>query len=206
MIKTIIFDVGRVILYDPDNELLFADMAKRCQLTPQRVEEIVIPLIPKYQTGELNDEQFWQTFQQQSGISLPSDYPLLWTDVFLEKSIIDYDILKLAKTLQTEGYTTAILSNTIPPHAKVNKARGLFSGFNPVILSCEVGYRKPDHRIYLLAAQMAHSDPSECVFIDDIKKYVTAAQEVGMHAHHYTNQKLLEEFLRQKCGLYVSVE
>ncbi|OGY48318.1 MAG: hypothetical protein A3D39_00600 [Candidatus Buchananbacteria bacterium RIFCSPHIGHO2_02_FULL_39_17] len=196
MIKTVIFDVGRVILYDPDNELIFADMAHHCQLTTQRIEEIITPLIPKYQTGELNDEQFWETFQHQSGISLPLNYHNLWSDVFSQRSVIDYSILSLAQTLRQQGLRTAILSNTIPPHAKVNRERNLFKGFDPIILSCEVGYRKPEPSIYLIAAQQSKSAPAECLFIDDIEKYVTAAKEIGMYAHHYKNKELLEQYLR----------
>jgi putative hydrolase of the HAD superfamily len=40
--------------------------------------------------------------------------------------------------------------------------------------------RKPEERIFLLAAQRLGLPPEECVFIDDIQANVDAAEALGM--------------------------
>jgi putative hydrolase of the HAD superfamily len=40
--------------------------------------------------------------------------------------------------------------------------------------------RKPEQRIFLLAAELLGLEPAECVFIDDIAENVAAAQAAGL--------------------------
>lgn len=62
--------------------------------------------------------------------------------------------------------------------------RGLF---DDIVLSYEVRLAKPDERIYRLSAERLGVLPEECVFVDDIERYCTAAQDAGMQAVHYTS-------------------
>jgi putative hydrolase of the HAD superfamily len=48
------------------------------------------------------------------------------------------------------------------------------------VISGEVGMRKPEERIFLLAAQRLGLPPEQCVFIDDIQANVDAAEALGM--------------------------
>jgi len=56
----------------------------------------------------------------------------------------------------------------------------LDSLFDTVIASGEVGFEKPDHRIFDLAAEQLGVLPEECLFIDDIQEYCDAAARIGM--------------------------
>ena len=49
-----------------------------------------------------------------------------------------------------------------------------------MILSGEVGVRKPDPEIYLLAAERIGLAPEKCVFVDDIPVNVEGARALGM--------------------------
>jgi putative hydrolase of the HAD superfamily len=52
--------------------------------------------------------------------------------------------------------------------------------FDAVVISAEVGVRKPDPAIYLLAAERIGVPPSECVFVDDLLHNADGARAVGM--------------------------
>ena len=53
--------------------------------------------------------------------------------------------------------------------------------FDTVVISAEVGMRKPEEGIFLYAAQTLGLTPQECVFIDDIEANVPyAAIACGM--------------------------
>jgi putative hydrolase of the HAD superfamily len=72
--------------------------------------------------------------------------------------------------------------------------------FDAVVISSEVGLRKPDERIYRHAAGALGLDPAECVFVDDIEHNVRAAEAVGMvGVHHVSTDETvtrLEELFR----------
>jgi epoxide hydrolase-like predicted phosphatase len=71
--------------------------------------------------------------------------------------------------------------------------------FDHVVISGEVGLRKPQPEIYLLAAERFSAEPSECVFVDDFKVNADGATAVGMRGIQHTTADetipQLEEFL-----------
>jgi putative hydrolase of the HAD superfamily len=60
------------------------------------------------------------------------------------------------------------------------KLHDLFDAF---ISSCEVGMRKPDPGIFLLALGIAQAKPEECIYFDDRIMLVEAARKVGIRAY-----------------------
>lgn len=66
--------------------------------------------------------------------------------------------------------------------------------FDAVVISGEVGMRKPEARIFHLAAEKLELEPEACVFVDDLAPNVRGAAAVGMvGVHHITPQQTIEE-------------
>lgn len=63
---------------------------------------------------------------------------------------------------------------------------GLHRFFDAFVSSCEVGMRKPDPGIFILALGIGQIKPSECLYFDDRKMLVEAAAKTGIVAHHHT--------------------
>jgi putative hydrolase of the HAD superfamily len=85
-----------------------------------------------------------------------------------------HDLIRAARQA---GLRTGLLSNSwgafYPTH--------LFPElFDAVVISAEVGMRKPESRIFQLAIEQIGLRPEECVFIDDIEENIVAAEAVGM--------------------------
>ncbi len=59
--------------------------------------------------------------------------------------------------------------------------------FDAVIISAEVGMRKPEERIFRHAAQLLGLAPHECAFVDDIEANVLAAEALGMTGVWHTD-------------------
>lgn len=59
--------------------------------------------------------------------------------------------------------------------------------FDDIVISGEVGMRKPDPAIYRHAAERLGVPPAACVFVDDLRPNVLAAVEVGMVGVHHTD-------------------
>ena len=82
------------------------------------------------------------------------------------------------QAIRAAGLSTALLSNS---WGMADYPRHLFPGmFDVVVISGEVGMRKPEERIFHHAADLLGLDPAECVFVDDIEVNTKAAEALGM--------------------------
>ena len=72
--------------------------------------------------------------------------------------------------------TNSWLRQTYPSDAELAEV------FDVVVMSREVGLRKPDRRIFALALEQLDVAPGDCLFIDDAPANVEAAKAAGLHA------------------------
>lgn len=88
---------------------------------------------------------------------------------------------ELARHLRAAGVRTALLSNTWGGAEGYERA-ALDREFDAVVLSHEVGLRKPDPAIYALAAERLGLPAAACVVVDDLITNVLGARSAGMRA------------------------
>lgn len=80
------------------------------------------------------------------------------------------------------------LSNTNVTHYDYfMKTFPISNRFHRILTSFELKSRKPDAEIYQRACESMNVRPEDCVFFDDLKQNVTAAQNIGMQAFHTVN-------------------
>lgn len=94
------------------------------------------------------------------------------------------DMNALVRRAKERGIRTALLSNSwgndYPEH--------LFDGmFDAVVISGDVGMRKPDPAIYEYTVEQVGLPAAECVFVDDLLPNVHAARALGMVGVHHTD-------------------
>ena len=66
---------------------------------------------------------------------------------------------------------------------------GLKSYFNHIIISEEVGYSKPNSKIFEVAIERANAKPAESLMVgDDLEIDINGARAAGMQAIHFTTQ------------------
>ena len=111
---------------------------------------------------------------------------------------LDAGMLEVIRTARRAGLRTALLSNswggTYPRH--------LFPDlFDAVVISAEVGMRKPEERIFRHALQLIGLEPAECVFIDDIEHNITMARSLGLTAIHHRSPSQTTEQLAELLDL-----
>ena len=104
--------------------------------------------------------------------------------------------------IRTAGLRTCLLSNSWGHDAY---PREVFGGlFHAVVISAEVGMRKPEERIFRHAVDLIGLAPGECVFIDDIEANVRAAEAMGMcavlHAQPEATVRRLGELFGMSLG------
>jgi putative hydrolase of the HAD superfamily len=107
-----------------------------------------------------------------------------------------YDTIR---ALRAAGFSTALLSNS---WGCDEYPRGDFPGlFDTVVLSGEVGMRKPEQEIFLHAAQTLGLEPAECVFVDDMEANVAAARACGMTGVLHTETATTAQALQDLFGV-----
>jgi putative hydrolase of the HAD superfamily len=85
----------------------------------------------------------------------------------------------LVRRLRAAGVRTGLLTNTWGG-AEGHDPASLGELFDALVLSHEVGLRKPDPEIYALAADRLGVPASACVVVDDLITNVIGAREAGM--------------------------
>jgi len=95
----------------------------------------------------------------------------------------DDRMLEAVRRLREAGVKVALVSNSWGPAGYPRDE--LDTMFDAVLVSGEVGVRKPDRDIFLLAAERLGVEPAACVFVDDIGPNVEGAKAVGMHGIHH---------------------
>ena len=89
----------------------------------------------------------------------------------------------LVRRARSHGIRTALLSNSWGNTYPRDTWDGMF---DDIVISGEVGMRKPEPEIFLLAARRLELRPAECVFIDDLELNVDGARAIGMTAILHT--------------------
>jgi putative hydrolase of the HAD superfamily len=83
------------------------------------------------------------------------------------------------RALRAAGLRTCLLSNSWGSDGYPREI--LPELFDAVVISAEVGMRKPEERIFRHATGLIGLAPGDCVFIDDMSANVQAAEALGMH-------------------------
>lgn len=119
-----------------------------------------------------------------------------------EQSKPDLEMLSLMHQIKKEYHLdTASLSNEGRELTEFRiKAFNLNSLFDFFIVSCFVGYQKPDPKIYQLALDISGRSRDEVIYIDDRDYLIEAAKKLGikgiLHTSLQSTKKELELILK----------
>ena len=198
MIKTIIFDLGGVLVRTEDHQPRTA-LAERLDMTYEELSNFVYGIDSANQAtrGEITAEDHKNNVLQKLG--LPEDTFSAFGDEFWGGDSLDVQLVEFIQGLRGE-YTTALLSNAW------DDLRGFLENvwqiegiFDRIFISAELGLAKPDPEIYQRVITELKQDPSTMIFIDDFIENVEAARKAGLNAIHFKTREQalgeLEEYL-----------
>lgn len=120
-----------------------------------------------------------------SGVRL--EIPSLATAWFGDREV-NRRWLERLRSARAAGMFVGLLSNMIPAWdaywRRMVPPEGLF---DDVVLSFEVGHRKPAREIFELAARRSGIPPEESMLVDDLAKNCDGARDAGWRAVHFTD-------------------
>lgn len=147
-------------------------------------------LLIAFETGALPDEQFELQFAPYLGVDAPG-----LIDRLFAGSGSDDDMVEAVRRARAAGIRTGLVSNSWGTRRYPRAV--LAELFDGVVISGEVGIRKPSPEIYRLGAEQIGLEPAACVFVDDLPFNLTPAAELGMATvHHQTAVETIGELER----------
>lgn len=191
MVKAIIFDIGGVVTYNVGGYIR-NDITKTLDITKEQYEKACHILIPLLSTDKITEKEFWRRVVSiTKSTKVPPEN--LWSREFAKRRKFNKDVVQIIKELKKKGLKLAALSNVIKAHLQVNDQKGIYRLFDTRVLSCEVGFRKPDPEIYKLTFKKLNVKPQETIFIDNKFTNVEAAIKLGSKGIFYRSPSQLRK-------------
>ena len=194
MIKTIIFDLGKVII-PFDFKRGYQGLEQVCGYPAAEIPRRIATtdLVQRFESGLVDPKDFVEQLSRVLDLRINYDqFCQIWSSIFLPDPLIPESLLEgLGKR-----YRLLLLSNTNAIHFDMlEKTYPLLRHFHHMVLSYRVGAMKPERAIFREAIARAECRPDECFFTDDIAEYVTAAKREGIDAVQFESRAQIEQEL-----------
>ncbi len=195
MIKNVVFDVGKVLL-DFDWQGFFESL----NFTPEVYEKVADATVRsalwnEFDRSKMSDEEILQGFLE-GATDCEEDIMRFWDNLGNAMKRYDYTPSWIAG-LQEKGYGVYLLSNY--PRRLYSQSIEELSFVEDVdgaVFSFEVHATKPEPEIYEALFKKYQLEPTECVFVDDNRGNIVAANRLGMATIHFHTKSQAEEELR----------
>jgi putative hydrolase of the HAD superfamily len=179
-VKGLLVDYGGVLttnVFDAFREFCLSEgLEADAIMRLLREEPRAIRLVRGLEKGELSEDDFGQSFGELLGIEKRDGL----VDRMFAGMRPDEEMLRAMRRARAAGIRTGLISNSMGA-GRYDRAAfpELFDG---VVISGEVGMHKPQAEIFLLGAERAGVEASDCVFVDDLRQNCEGAEAVGMTA------------------------
>lgn len=149
--------------------------------------------------GEVSPEEFEQRLAAELRMADGSEVAAegLLSRMFSGFTPVE-EMYHLVRRARRQGVRTCLLSNSwgngYPRH--------LFADtFDAIVISGEVGMRKPEPEIFAHATELLGLPAEECVFVDDVEHNIKAARALGMRTILHRDPEQTRARLEEACGI-----
>ena len=198
-IKAVIFDLGNVLI-DFDHTISAKRISKFTEMPWQDIFGLFFDseLTGLFEEGKITAQDFFSKVKEILNLKLDYDtFVPIWNDIFFLTKHNRF-VYNLAQDLR-KTYKLALLSNINILHFDYFKKNfSIFKPFHHIILSYEVGLRKPDPLIYKKTLEVLESEPTQVFYTDDRQQLIQGAKELGIHAFVFKDTEQLKKDLRDR--------
>lgn len=197
MIRTIIFDLGKVII-PFDFKHAYERLGPMCRYAPDEIPERLRnhDLVHRLESGAVEPREFLRELSEILELKCEYDeFCEIFGSIFATETLIPESFLAALR----ERYRLLLLSNTNAIHFEfVEREYPILAQFHRHILSFRVGAMKPSPKIYEAALEAADCAPEECFYTDDIPAYVEGARSHGIQAVVFQDCQQIQRELRDR--------
>lgn len=207
-IKAVIFDVDGVLALGvelrKDSKLgksFHEEVAKIFDLDLDTWLDYFDPIYTKSIEGRINKMSVLKNLAKNIGVYFGEIEKVILKvySKYYSRNDLLYDF---AFKLKKKGYKIAILSDQWHLSKDIFLKKKDSKRFNVVVVSCDVGLRKPNPKIYNYTLNKLGVKPSEAVFIDNRKWNIDAARKLGIKSILFRNNEQIIARL-EKIGVKI---
>ena len=178
MIRTILFDFGNVLGFFDHRRAIDKLRAH----TRREPTELALALYGgeleiAYENGQISTSRYVEIAKEDGRLLCSHDeFVAAFVDIFTENSPVTALIPSLKK-----HYRLMLASNTNDAHFTHYRKQfaHFLDHFDHLVVSHEIGARKPHRPFYEHCQRLAQCEPNECLFVDDMPSNVHAAETFG---------------------------
>jgi putative hydrolase of the HAD superfamily len=178
MLKTIVFDFGNVIGFF-DYRRTTERLARHSHLSAEAIQRFMYggELEDAYEAGRITSADFLRRVRDGCGVTCPDE---ALTAAYVDMFWPNEEVCALVPRLKPR-YKVLLGSNTTELHSRHFREQfaDTLRHFDGLVLSYEVGARKPRPEFFRHAERLAGCTPEECLFIDDLAANVAGARACG---------------------------
>ena len=194
-IRAVIFDFGMVVGFF-DHRRATRRLARLSPLSEEAIYDFLFDgrLEDDFEAGRLSVPDFLRTLRE--GCRIQDDDAHL-TSMFGDVFTPNADVCALVPQLKAR-YRLVLGSNCTPLHSQQFRRQfaDTLKHFDGLVLSHEIGVRKPAAAFYAACVRIGACAPEECVFIDDLNANVEGAIACGLHGIVYRQTAELRDKMR----------
>ena len=190
-IKALIFDVGGVLrLENPkfNHPHVHHLVAKKLGVNIDQYLDAIDTVYAKSIEGKISEEKSLKIMARNLKTS-PKKLKSIYTDAYLKYYILNKRLFQFAFKKKKQGYKIAILSDQWWLAKKALLSNKIYNRFDVRVISCDVGVRKPNPKIYKITLKKLKLKPAQTVFIDNQSWNIKPAKKIGMKTVLFKNNK-----------------
>lgn len=196
-IKILVFDLGNVLIPFDYNIIInnFNNIEPRLGDKFEKLYAENYHVHESFEKGKMSLDEF-------------SRIMLTWLDnkidretfykIFSNMFTLNKELIALLPVLKKK-FPLVLLSNTNYIHQKYGWEKYDFlKHFDKLVLSHEVGFRKPEKGVYEAVENYTGESPEAHLFTDDVLEYVEAAKNLGWEAVQFTSTNNYKKALNER--------
>ncbi|MDZ7764577.1 MAG: HAD family phosphatase [Melioribacteraceae bacterium] len=196
-IKIIVFDLGNVLI-PFDYKIIIDNLNKIETGLGNKFENLYAEnyhVHQAFEKAEISTDEFTKTMLGWLDNKIDAEqFYHIYSDLFT----VNEEMVELLPILK-QNYKLVLLSNTNYIHQKYGWEKYDFlNHFDKLILSHEVGARKPEENIYKAVESYTGENPETHFFTDDVQEYVQAAKSLGWDAVQFRSADEYKTALKER--------
>lgn len=200
-IKAVIFDIGGVLQLGQQQRKkqgqthasgIHEKISKKLNISIDQYFDSIDTAYAASISGQIPEKTLLKTLSFNLKIS-EKKLKKIYINAYKKEFKINKSLIKQVKNLKKLGYKVAILSDQWHLSKPAHVPKAWYKLFDELIISCDVGIRKPDQKIYKITVKKLKVKFVDAIFIDNQIWNTKPAKKLGMKTILYKNNKQLFE-------------
>ena len=187
--QAVIFDVGDVLALSKKSLKKFKgktfhigvheDISKKLKISLDQYFDSIDSTYAKSMEGKISLKETLEFLSKNLKIS-KTKLKQIFFNTYKKHFKQNNQLFKKARLLKKRGYKLAILSDQWHLSKEVVMPKNLYDFFDVLVVSCDVGIRKPNPEIYLDSCRRLKLPADECIAVEDSPIGIESAKSAGI--------------------------